>query len=254
MLVVRGALQVRGVEGTPVHFEDLVIEVAEKCERVHLETVELHRCAIRTAKEKPATARVHIEEGILSETPLELRLVKGEVTLLNSSLVGSVALTAVKADPDQKNPPPVRLLVNMCNVNRDFVIEKFKHVVIRGNGLHGQTCAFRDCVELTFDANVVKCPGVLIEQSAAGKLKKTKISKSDFHGAVLTLKAPRDGKKKDKVPVDKCWFNGRTKKKEIVGRDIRDGTVDEQSGAYVVMRKINKRPLGLGGMSTDAGR
>jgi hypothetical protein len=46
---------------------------------------------------------------------------------------------------------------------------------------------------------------------------------------------------------------GRTKAKEIVGRDIRDGTVNEKSGAYAVMRKINKRPLGLGGLTLAVG-
>jgi hypothetical protein len=248
-LVVEGALQVRGVTAKRVVIEDLVIEVAERCERVHLDNVILRRCAIRTAKEKPSEARVHVESCELSETPIELSLVKGEVTILATDIKGAFTLVGVKAEQDQKNPPPVRLLLNMCNTNRDFVVDKAKHVVIRGNGIYSPKCSFTDCAELEFDANVVKNPGVLIAQSEAGKLKKTNISKCDFHGSVLTLKAPRDGKKKDKVPVDKCWFMGRTKAKEIVGKDIRDGTVDETSGAYAVMRKINDRPLELGGLA-----
>jgi hypothetical protein len=58
----------------------------------------------------------------------------------------------------------------------------------------------------------------------------------------------------DKIPVDKCWFQGRTKEKEILGRDIKDGHTDETSGAFVVFRKINERELKLGGMTTGGGQ
>lgn len=253
-LVVRGALQVRGVKVKKVVIENLEIEVAERCERVHLDNVVLRHCAIRTAKQKPSEARVHVESSELVETPIELSLLKGEVTILASDIKGPITLVGVKEEKDQRRPPPVRLLLNTSNTNRDLVIDSLKHVVIRGNGIYSPKCSFTDCAELSFDGNVVKNPGVLIEQREAGKLKKTLISKCDFHGSVVTLKAPRDGKKKDKVPVDKCWFNGRTKAKEIVGKDIRDGSIDEANGAYAVMRKINERPLGIGGLTVDSNR
>ncbi|MHC4939338.1 MAG: hypothetical protein ACYTHK_10245 [Planctomycetota bacterium] len=252
-LVVHGALQVRGVSDKKVRFENLIIEVAEKCERVHLDMVVMIGCAIRTPKDKACLARVHIENAEVETTPIDLRLTKGEVTILGSKISSAILLTGVKEEEDQKKPPPTRVLINGCNVNRDLVVHQFKHTVIRAVGIYGTQCKFTDCYELTFDGNEVKGPGVIIEQSKPGRLKKTKISKCDFHGSVLHLNAPRDGKKKDKVPVDKCWFNGRTKVKEIIGRDIRDGSVNEQSGAYVVMRKVNKRPLGLGGLTLPAG-
>jgi hypothetical protein len=252
-LVVHGALQVRGVSNLKVRFENLKIEVAEKCERVHLDTVVMIGCSIRTPKDKASVARVHIENSDIETTPIELRLIKGEVTMLASRLKSSILLTGVKETEDQKKPPPTRLLINSCNVNADLVVFQFKTVVIRSDGLYGAQCKFTDCFELTFDGNEVKTPAVMIEQSKSGRLKKTKISKCDFHGSVLHLTSPRVKKTKDKVPVDKCWFMGRTKAKEIVGRDIRDGTVNEKSGAYAVMRKINKRPLGLGGLTLAVG-
>jgi len=251
VLKVHGALQVRGVTGNRVVFEDLVIEVAERCERVHLDHAVLRRCTVRTPKDVACEARVHVESCLLEESPIDLRLKKGEVTILGSDLRGAFTLMGVEVKEGQRKPPPVQLLLNGSNLNRDLLIELCKDVEIRANSIVSPKCVMKNCYELDFDGNVLKGPGVLIEQTDPGRLKKTEVMKCDFHGTVLTLKAPRDGRRKDRVPVDKCWFNGRTKKSEILGRDIRDGSVDEQNGAYAVLRKVNDRPLELGGMSLD---
>lgn len=247
-LVVSGALQVRGIFGDSVVIDSLTIEVAEKCERVHLEAVNLNSCTIRTPADKACEARVHLEEAILENSAVDLRLTKGEVTVLNSRTKGPFKLVGV---PDEgKTRAVVKAFVNCCNIDRDFHAEGLSSLVVRACAIYGTAVAFKDCEVLTFDGNVVGSPSILFEQSQAGGFKDTKLQKSDFHGGQLVFKAPRDAKKSDRIPIDKCWFQGRTKKEEILGKDIRDGTTDETTGACVVFRKINERELKLGGMTT----
>jgi len=246
-LVVSGALQVRGVFENEVVIDSLTIEVAEKCERVHLETVNLNSCTIRTPPDTACEARVHLEEAILENTTVDLKLKKGEITILNSRTKGPVTLLGVPEEG--KKRAVVKAFVNASNIDRDFRAENLASLVVRACAIYGTAIVFKDCEELTFDANIVGSPEIVFEQSEAGGFRKTKLQKSDFHGGRLVFKAPRDGKKKDKIPIDKCWFQGRTKKDEILGKDIRDGHTDETTGAYVVFRKINERELKLGGMS-----
>ncbi len=250
-LVVSGALQVRGIFGDSVTIENLVIEVAEKCERVHLEAVKLESCTIRTPAGKACEARVHLEEAVLENSPVELRLTKGEVTILNSRTKGPLNLVGVPEEGKER--AVFKAFVNGCNVDRDFHADGLSDLVVRACAIYGTSVGFKDCDVLTFDANIVNSPSILFEQSRAGGFKRTKLQKSDFHGGQLVFKAPRDGAKKDQIPVDKCWFQGRTKKEEILGKDIRDGHTDEKSGAFVVFLKINERELKLGGMTTNRG-
>jgi hypothetical protein len=250
-LVVSGALQVRGVHGANVEIKGLTIEAAEKCERIHLEAVKMTACKIVTPEGKACGARVHLEEVRLDESPVELRLTKGEVTILNSRTKGPVKLVGVPGEG--KTRAVVQALVNCCNVDRDLVAEGLSELVVRACAISGNVIGFKDCAVLTFDANVVKSPKVVFEQTEAGGFKKTQVQKSDFHGGALVLKAPRVDPPVDRIPVDKCWFQGRVKEKEILGRDIQDGHTDQTSGAFVVFRKINERELKLGGMTTGGG-
>lgn len=250
-LVVRGALQVRGVDGKPVRFDNIIFEVAEKCERVHFEQVKLSGCEIRTPKDTSCLARVHLEEVELLASSVNLLLGKGEVTVLNSKIAGpfTLATKALKG----KDKPVVKALLNGSNIERDLFITGLNELVIRSCSVTGNAVRFLDCAILTFDGNIVKSPAVIFEQSAAGRFKKTKVGKCDFHATKLYFKAPRNGKKKDKIPCDKCWFGGVTNKKEILASYIVDGTSDEKTGAYIVFRKINKRELKLGGRTLPGG-
>lgn len=247
-LVVSGALQVRGIDGDPVLINNLVIEVAEPCERTHFEAVNMDSCRIATPEGKASRARVHLEEVILEDTPVELRLVKSEVTILNSRTKGPVKLIGIPEEGKERSV--VKVFVNTCNLDRDFHAEALSSVVVRACAIYGTSVRFKDCEALTFDGNVVGSPSILFEQSEVGGFQKTKLQKSDFHGGQLVFKCPREEAKKDKIPVDKCWFQGRTKESEILGKDIRDGHTDETTGAFIVFRKINERELKLGGMTS----
>ena len=185
-LVVSGALQVRGVYGQEVIFENFVIEVAEKCQRVHLDNVQLKGCSIRTAKGKSCEAAVHIETSDFEATPIELLLSKGKVTILNSRIVSPIRLVAVA--PKGKTKSNVQALFNTSNLDRDLVVTNVNEFVLRACAINGLKVEIKDCAKLTFDANVCKSPSVLIEQSKPGRFKKTKVQKSDFINCKRALK------------------------------------------------------------------
>jgi len=244
-LVVGGALQVRGVAGKEVVLENFVIEVSERCQRVHLDNVILRGCSIRTAKGKTCEARVHIETCDLDATPIDLLLTKGRVTILNTRVGSPIRLVAVP--PKDKKKAAVDALFNTSNLNRGVEVTGVNDLVVRACSLSGRTVVFKNCRKLTFDANACNAPSVVFEQDKAGHFKKTKLQKSDFINCKLVLKAPRAGSKKDKISCDKCFFGGRTKKAEILKHDVLDGHSDESSGAYIWLKKVMDRASKLGG-------
>jgi len=250
VLVVSGAFQVRGVKDSEVVIEDLRIVVEKRCETVHLESVKMNRCSIQTPKDATCHANVSIEECDLFETPIDLRLHKGEVTVLNSDITATVKLVAA---PKPGKKSAVQALLNTSHI-RGLRVEALNSLIVRACSITGRSVSFLDCSELTFDANIVKSPAVVFEQSQAGRFRRTKLQKCDFHRTSLVFKAPRAGKKQDRIPIDKCWFGGLTKKKQILARYIEDGHTQATSGVYVVFRKINKRELKLGGRTTKPKR
>ena len=248
-LVVTGAFTVKGVKNHPVFIEDLTIIVAERCMKFNCDGVKLNRCRIRTQKDKTCLApEVYFEECTLYNTSLDLRLHKGEVTLLNCAVTGAIKIVAA---PLPEKRAAVKALLNTSNLDRALHVEGLTSLVVRACNVNGQSVRFLDCAVLTFDANVVKGKLIVFEQSRPGQFKKTKLQKSDFHKTSTVLfKAPRVAAKKDKIPVDKCWFEGVTDKDEILAKFLRDGHTREDTGAFVVFRKINKRALELGGRTS----
>jgi hypothetical protein len=228
-----------------------VFEVAENCQRVHLDNVQLKNCAIRTPRGKVCIAAVHLETSDFNATPIDLHLSKGKVTLLNCRVVAPVRIFATTPTDKKRS---VYVLLNTTNLDRGVEVSRVKELVVRACSVLGDKVEFKDCDKLTFDANVCKAPTILFSQPKSGAFKKTKIQKSDFLNSRLVLKSPRDGSKKDQISCDKCFFGGSTKKKDILRLRVTDGHIDETSGAYLWLKKINKRALNLGGRKLNVPR
>jgi hypothetical protein len=136
-------------------------------------------------------------------------------------------------------------------LNRGFYaglqISRAPDVLVRGNWLTGGAYEFEDCGELMFDGNtLVSARHISVRQTKSGGFKRTTITKCDFYDVQLRLEAPT-ADTPDKVVIDKCWFSGIEDPEEILAHAVKDGTTDQSSGARAHFRKINKRPLCIGG-------
>jgi hypothetical protein len=253
-LEIAGELVCEGQPRQEITLENLRLELCERFQSVRLEWVHLVNCRIEVPKESTVSGRLTIDSSVVDGS-IRVNFYDGEIRFLNSEFKGSVELNGVPWKGKDASAVEVQILD--CSGRDDkldinpgirggLVIASVPDVTVRGSWIDGARTEFVDCRTVKFDGNTVLGGITCFRQTASGNFKRTKISKCDFYEGRVVLEAPRDGK--DKVVVDKCWFRGLTRKSDILQQALSDGTTDEKSGANALFRKINERPLGIGGI------
>jgi hypothetical protein len=260
VLVVEGSLQIHGIAGGEVILDNLCIEPGEKFDEIRLDTVLFVGGRVKSG-EKPVTGLIVVENSDLGKgVPFEVAMTGGAVNFLDSTFLEPVRITGVA--PEGKRCT-LKLSLNGCFHNtyarrpesqrnaqsgfeKGLFLTGVPDVLVRNCRLAGDRSEFVDCGSLTFDGNRVNAGAILFKQTQPGGFKDTKIQKTDVYTGKLIFEAP-PGKQRDQIPVDKCWFQGVTKKEEIADRVIEDGNDNPDCGVVVVFRKIMERPLELAG-------
>ncbi|MHC4956849.1 MAG: hypothetical protein ACYTGN_00640 [Planctomycetota bacterium] len=247
VLEVEGSLQIHGVLTREVIVKDLWIEPSARFEDIHLDMVKFRDSGgLRAPKQLKAKGKVFVENVIFGQgTFLELALAGGRVDL---SALGMYEPAVVVGLPEQgKIFAPLTVNVRGCTrveAPNGFVgglfVKGAKDVTVRINYLGGAKSEFSDCYAITFDGNKVMSAELAFSQSASGRMSKTKLQKSDIYSTRVSFKVPPG--EKEGVRLDKCWFKGIVKKKEILEKVIR-----AEGEVIVKFGKINKRPLELAG-------
>jgi hypothetical protein len=260
VLVVEGTLQIRGVAGLEVILEDLRIEPGEKFDEIRLDTALFLGGHLKTG-EKPVEGKIIVENTDVGKgVPFEVSMTGGAVDFLNSTFMEPVRIRGV---PPEGKRCTLKLNLNGCFYNwsarrresqrnshsgfeKGLFLTGVPDALVRNCRVAGDRTEFVDCEKLTFDGNRVNSATILFKQTQPGCFRDTKLQKSDIYASKVVFEAPA-GKERDQVPVDKCWFQGLTKKEEIAERVITDADDDPACGVVVVYRKILDRPLGLAG-------
>jgi hypothetical protein len=126
-------------------------------------------------------------------------------------------------------------------------VARARDVDVRANRLATRSCEFEDCVALTFDGNAVM-RSMRFRQTKPGGFCRTRVTKCDFYGGPVVFEAPKAAKP-DKVRLDKCWFDSITDPEKILQWRVWDCRRDNKAcNVKVVLTRIHKRPLGIGGM------
>jgi len=263
VLEVAGALNVIGIPFGNCYISNLRIELAPRFRLVRLYHVRFRDGGgIFAPEEKPAAGTVVIENTeILRNVRLHLTMQGGKLRMLNTMFFHPVRIRAVPEEGKSRAKLAVDIISNYIKpiglkvddtgsgysgfVEGFFLTGAYKPVV-RNNRFRGEA-EIVDCPGLTFDGNRVDVDRLVIRHTVNGGFKRTKIQKCDLSLRELVLSSPA-GKAHEKVPIDKCWFRGVTDPRSIHQSFIRDGHDDEQCGVKALLRKINKRPLGLAGM------
>jgi hypothetical protein len=212
---------------------------------------------IETANEAAVSGPLQIECARI-DGPVRLTFGDGEIRLMQAEFRGLVTLIGTPRRGESESNVKIRLL--NCSPNPDLKdieldsgfwnglnVSRAPDVLVRANWMTGGPYDFEDCRTLTFDGNtLVSADYVRFRQTNPGGFKNTRVMKCDFHGVEVRLEAPKC-ETPDKVVVDKCWFGGLERPEEILQQAVRDGARDEACGVRALFRKINKRPLGIGG-------
>jgi hypothetical protein len=255
-LEVAGQLIIEGQPLQEVVIENLRIEPAPQFQQIRIEWTKMNG-SIATAEEVSATGPFSLDCTKVVG-PVSLAFGHGEIRLLQSEFQGPVTLVGLPGKGEEQADVKIRILnctgkdtQKKIELNGGFYaglqVSRAPDVVVRANWLTGGPYEFEDCSELMFDGNtLVSADHVSVRQTKSGCFKRTMISKCDFYGVQLRLEAPTSDSP-DKVVIDKCWFSGLDDPDRILEEAVKDGTTDQSSGARALFRKINKRPLCIGG-------
>jgi hypothetical protein len=262
VLVVEGSLQVRGADLREVVIENLLIEPGARFEEIRLDTVLFTGGGLKTGA-TPADGHVVIENSDLNRgTHLDLTMTGGHVDLLNATFHEPVRIRAAAPEGGRCT---VKVNLSGCYYDpgrrqskrssqsgfvNGLAVQGIPDAAVRNCRLSGDKAEFVDCACVTFDGNVVNTAELVFRQSAPGAFLRTKVQKCDIYTPRVVFHAP-PGKSKERVPLDRCWFRGLTRSQEISERIIRDGNDEAQCGVYVVLGKVNDRPLELAGKAGE---
>jgi len=241
VLEVQGALKIRGVTDQECTIKDLVIEPAAAFDEIRIDMTQWKSGAVRTAPDTVACGTLAIENSTLEKrVAFDICFGAGEVRLLNTCLYDALRVRGGIPKGKDKNTLAVNL--NGCRgLLAGLSVAAVKEVVLRNTRVAGAECLFDDCGAVTFDGNKLDAERLLFRQPEPGRMKGWKLQKTDFHGTRILFEAP-EGKARDRILVDKCWFKGLGKPKEIL-----DALFDPKGCVEIQFGKIQARPLELAG-------
>jgi len=252
VLVVAGALHVHGTNNKNVFIEDLVIEPAARFREIRLDMVRFQGSGgIRNDDQKPVAGSIVVENSVFSSSiDFDVALSAGQVLILASSFSGRVVIDGVVAKGKLRNALSVNIIGCGSTAGRSLAgfqgglfLTGANKVVVRNSRLGGERTEFRNCATITFDGNKVSATQLCFFQK---NFARTKLQKSDFYCETLILCGPPRARKQ-RVLIDKCWFKGLTRAKDINEEVIQDAKDHKNWGAVAMFRQIKKQPLMLGG-------
>ena len=249
VLEVEGSLKIHGVTGLEVVIKDLVIEPSPRFQEIRLDKVFFRGTGgVRTDPQHPPRGKIVIENTIFEPGPtVNVVCSGGEINFLNSSVHETVHIKGVPPEGKTKTTFKSNILSCFSKMGEQngsvsgIHMTGLTKVVFRNNRIR-LASSFTDCVPLTFDGNKVNSESVTFRHTKPGGFKGFNVQKSDVYSNRLVFEAA-DGKTREIVTIDKCWFRGLTKKKDIEQKIIA------AKNTKIVWKKINKRPLELGGMA-----
>ena len=127
-----------------------------------------------------------------------------------------------------------------------ITVEGIRDGTIRTCDMAGPEALFIDNKKLTFDGNNARADRVEFRNTANGKFGGLKITKTDFRTDKLVLMSPPQGKKAERLTLDKCYFGGREDLDTIRSEMLQDFE-NSESGVVAVLRDVCEQPNNFAG-------
>lgn len=257
VLEVAGVLIIEGQPRQEVIIENVRIEPAKQFQGIRIEWARMLSGSIEIAEDTSVSGALTIDSSTIMG-PINLTFSKGKVRFENAEFRSLVEINGKPSKDSRFAFAPLAIRIMNCRgglseryklisgIHAGLRITGAKDVLLRANWMVGGDYEFADCGKLMFDGNTVVECATTFKQSSAGCFKKTRVTKCDFYAGSVTFSAPK-AEKRDKVPVDKCWFGGITSTDDVLQNWVLDCSRDPNCNVKVMLRKLNKRPLGIGG-------
>ena len=246
-LVVAGSLQVHGVSSREVIFDGVVVEAAADSEDVHLDMCEFRGGGgVRSPKDQAVDGKLFLENVTFTTgAKLDVTMERGNLDL--SAVTSKAPVRLSFRDPEGARRNSCRVTVRGSSLDGGLFIDNAADLTVRLSSMGGDLSRFTDNDVLTFDGNKVTSKTLSFVQTRNGRFGKTKLQKCDIYSTSLVARSPVGKKTSERISVDKCWFNDRTREKDLRTGLIKDGKDDPENAAVFRFKKINGRPLELGG-------
>lgn len=254
VLEVEGELKIHGVQDREVIIEGIWVEPAERFGAIQLDMVIFRDGGgVRTPARKTSSGKLVVENTTFNGgATLNVAMSSGTLDIRSTAAYSQLTIRAVPEEGKKKSSLVLAIIGNYNQMGGDgggFVgglsVQGVHKPTVRATRIAGGRCEFVDCPGTTFDGNKVNSNLLSFQNTVPGLFKGTKLQKCDIYSPRVSFRAPKGGK--ETVVIDKCWFRGLTKKKDILERVIRDSGDDPENGVTVKFRKINTRPLELAG-------
>jgi hypothetical protein len=258
VIEVEGQLQIHGVGDSKVLVDGVTFEAQPTFGDIRLDMVKVTGTSrgIVTPKGKSADGRIFVQntefEGVAG---LDVTMIGNEVDLQRVYVRAPVRVKGV--DPEGSSGNKVKLnLLNNCSGSATvepgalmggIVVERVHEVVVRACRIGGEKASFSDCEMVAFDGNQVRCAAVEFKWSEPGHLGNTSITKCDVLAEKVSAWAPAAPGKIEKIPCDKCWFEGETNEKTVREKYLRDRDDDPKCGVQFDVTKLMENPLLIAG-------
>jgi hypothetical protein len=250
---VEGELIIHGVFESRVTVSGVTIELKPKFDTVRADAVVFTKGSkgIVSVKDEPVDGRLSVQNCTFdSPASVSVSLLVGSVDLQSSDFGEGIYVHAV--DPPGSTGNKVKLFILNCggssfSLKGGIHVEKVSDVTVRSTVIDGSKATFLNCGAVTFDANYVRCKTLEFIQEKPGRFGRTIIQKCDVQCEKIVLFAPTAPGKAEKIPCDKCWFNGETKEKAVREKFFQDKDDDPENNVTVDILKIMEKPLQLAG-------
>lgn len=256
VIEVEGALKVHGVSDREVIFEGVTVEPASEFNDIHLDMVIFRDGSkLLTPPGKAVNGKLFIENVAFQfDTEFDITVCHGHVDLVGIN--ADVPLKIAAVNPEGADTNKVKLTVRGCvesltgeiGLKGGLIVKGVHDATVRLNRLGGELSSFTDCRTLKFDGNKVDSKLLEFHQTGTGDFRLTPVTKCDFYCEKVTAGSKAsEVKNMDRIRMDRCWFRGILRPDEVRRQVLVDGDGDAENAAKILLGKIGKRPLELGG-------
>jgi len=243
-LEVAGSLAAHGVDSREIIFEGVTVVPAETFGQLQLDSCIFRKGGgLATDEGKSAAGDLVVQLCNFTDgARIALALHGGSVQLLDGGVSGVTRLRGV-----DREGKPNRVKATLRGFDTyGLLAEGLADITVRLCRIVTDPLVLKDNAVLIFDGNKVEAKEASFVQSRAGGFAKTQVMKCDLYSKRISFRAPRSPDRADAVVLDKCWFEGETKREAIAER-IRDAADDPACGVRVGVQNPLERPLELAG-------
>jgi hypothetical protein len=255
-LEISGKVKMRAATGGKIEFRDVWVELTPECKEITLaQCIFTGKGGIRPSPDGPSQAKINFEQvEIESTASLTIEATSGNILMDRCGLEGPLVIRGIPKSEKAKSTLTLSIYGSAWRDQQGkahgilggIIVEGIRDGTIRTCDMAGPEALFIDNKKLTFDGNNARADLFEFRNSANGKFGGLKITKTDFRTPKLVLSSPPQGKKAERLTLDKCYFGGLEDLDAIRDERLHDFE-NSESGVVAILRDVCAEPHNFAG-------